>query len=52
MNDDTFEDNFAWFEWTFVAPEDGATTEERTPESPFANGPVVGQWGDDWAWTM
>jgi hypothetical protein len=52
MTDGTFEDNFAWYEWTFVDPEDGAGSEERAPESPLATGAGVGQWGDDWVWTM
>ncbi len=47
MNDDnTFEGNFTWHEWTFVAPEettDAAPAEERV-------GPV-GRWDEEWQWT-
>jgi hypothetical protein len=52
MTEDTFEGNFTWYEWTFVAPEEASGDEDRVAESPFANLAAVGEWGDEWVWTM
>jgi hypothetical protein len=52
MAEDTFEGNFTWYEWTFVAPDEAPAAEELEHESQFGNLAAVGEWGDEWVWTM
>jgi hypothetical protein len=51
MMDETFDQDFTWYEWTFVAPEEAPANEERTPEAETWTVPVVGKWGEEWVWT-
>jgi hypothetical protein len=51
MKDEQFDQDFTWYEWTFVAPEEAPQTEERTPQTDTWTSSKVGEWGEEWVWT-
>jgi hypothetical protein len=50
MNNETFDKDFTWYEWTFVPPEDAPSTEEPTEQSDTWTSTAVGEWGEEWVW--
>lgn len=61
MNEDRFEQNFAWYEWSFVSPEDVPSDDLRETAAAAAGSTAVGavssRYGvvpvrdEDWRWT-
>jgi hypothetical protein len=56
MNDERFDQNFVWYEWGFVSPDEVPTDDLRVPGDVRSDGntPYVAPnvWDDDWQrWT-
>ena len=51
MNNETFSEDFTWYEWTFVAPEEAPSTDDATEQVDSWTSAPIGEWGEEWVWT-